>query len=81
VTPVAAAVAIAAASAGAAVLHLYQGPRAVLIIVQLSTLFGVLMYFSGHNLWAVVVCHGLYDTVAFIRYATGASRYAQPDHA
>ena len=42
----------------------------------LSALLGVLMVVSGHNLWAVILCHGLYDTVAFIRYATGRSRYA-----
>jgi membrane protease YdiL (CAAX protease family) len=75
--PVAAAAAILAAAAGAAVIHLYQGARAVVVIAQLSAMFGVLMAVSGHNLWAVMICHGLYDTIAIIRYATGKSRYAK----
>ena len=72
----AATVAVLVAAAGAAVGHLYQGRRAAVVIFQLSALLGVLMVVSGHNLWAVILCHGLYDTVAFIRYATGRSRYA-----
>jgi membrane protease YdiL (CAAX protease family) len=72
----AATVAVLVAAAGAAVGHLYQGRRAAVVILQLSTLLGVLMVVSGHNLWAVILCHGLYDTVAFVRYATGRSRYA-----
>jgi membrane protease YdiL (CAAX protease family) len=74
--PVAATVAVVAAALGATVIHLYQGPRAALIILQLSTLFGLVMVLSGGNLWAVVISHGLYDTVAFIRYANRTSRYA-----
>ena len=74
--PVAAAAAILAAAAGAAVIHLYQGARAAVVIGQLSVLFGTLMVLGGHSLWAVMICHGLYDTVAFIRYARGTSRYA-----
>jgi membrane protease YdiL (CAAX protease family) len=72
----AATVAVLVAAACAAVGHLYQGRRAAVVILQLSTLLGVLMVVSGHNLWAVILCHGLYDTVAFVRYATGRSRYA-----
>jgi len=73
---IAATVAVLVAATGAAVAHLYQGPRAALVIVQLSSLLGLLMVLSGHNLWTVIICHGLYDTVAFIRYARGTSRYA-----
>jgi membrane protease YdiL (CAAX protease family) len=72
----AATVAVVVAAAGAAAGHLYQGRRGAVVILQLSALLGVLMVVSGHNLWAVILCHGLYDTVAFIRYATGRSRYA-----
>jgi len=72
----AAAAAILAAAAGAAVIHLYQGRRAVLVIGQLSVLFGILMVLSDNNLWSVMICHGLYDTVAFIQYANGTSRYS-----
>jgi membrane protease YdiL (CAAX protease family) len=74
--PVAAACAVWLAAAGAGVIHIYQGPRAVAIIVQLSVLFGVLFVISGYSLWAVMLCHGLYDTVAFIRFANKKSRYS-----
>jgi membrane protease YdiL (CAAX protease family) len=77
--PAAAGVAISAAAAGAGVIHLYQGPRAVIIIVQLSALFGVLFVVSGYNLWAVILCHGLYDTIAFVRFAAGKSKYSRLD--
>ena len=73
---VAAIVAILVAAAGAGVLHSYQGPRAMVIIAQLSVLFGVLFVISGHNLWAVIICHGLYDTIAFIRFALRKARYS-----
>jgi uncharacterized protein len=70
-------VAICAAALAAGVVHLYQGLRAAVIIAQLSALFGVLFVISEHDLWAVVLCHGFYDTIAFIRFANGKSKYAQ----
>jgi len=39
----------------------------------------LLFVISGHNLWTVILCHGLYDTIAFIRFATGKSRYSKLD--
>ncbi len=69
-------IAILIAAAGAGLMHLYQGPRAPLIIAQISVLFGLLFVVSGYNLWPVILCHGLYDTIAFVRFATGKSRYA-----
>jgi membrane protease YdiL (CAAX protease family) len=77
--PLAAGLGIAAAAGGAAILHLYQGPRAVIIITQLSVLFGLVFVLSGHNLWAVILCHGLYDTIAFVRFAMGWSRYSKTE--
>jgi hypothetical protein len=77
--PIAAGVAICVAALGAGLIHFYQGPRAVVIITQLSVLFGILFVISGHNLWAVMLCHGLYDTVAFIRFARKKSKYSKPD--
>jgi membrane protease YdiL (CAAX protease family) len=71
------AVAIVAAAVGAGFFHAYQGARAVIIIAQLSVWFGMLFVLSGHNFWAVFLCHGLYDTVAFIRFANKKSRYSQ----
>jgi membrane protease YdiL (CAAX protease family) len=74
--PLAALVAVWVAAFGAGVIHFYQGPRAVAIIVQLSVLFGGLFVISGYNLWAVMLCHGLYDTVAFIRFGNKKSKYS-----
>ena len=76
VGPIAAGAAVLAAAIGAGIIHLYQGNRAALIIIQLSVLFGALFVFSGYNLWTVILCHGLYDTVAFIRFASGKSKYS-----
>jgi membrane protease YdiL (CAAX protease family) len=71
--------AVLAGAAGGFILHLYQGLRAALIVAQLSVLFGLLFVLGGHSLWTQVIAHGLYDTVAFIRFATGASKYSKFD--
>jgi membrane protease YdiL (CAAX protease family) len=71
--------AILLTACGSVAVHLYQGPRAAVIVGQLSVLFGLLFVLTGHNLWAVILAHGFYDTVAFIRFATGRSRYADLD--
>jgi membrane protease YdiL (CAAX protease family) len=75
---VASAAGIVVAAIGAGIAHKYQGLRAMIIITQLSVLFGVLFVATGHNLYAVILCHGFYDTVAFIRFAMGRSRYSKP---
>jgi membrane protease YdiL (CAAX protease family) len=77
--PVASGFAIFVAALVAGLLHSYQGRRAMVIVTQLSVLFGVLFVLSGYNLWAVVLCHGMYDTVAFVRYAFGKSKYSRPN--
>src|SRR5262249_61568746 len=74
--PIATGVAVSIAASGAGLIHLYQGPRGVVITTQLSFLFGVLFVVSGYNLWAVMLCHGLYDTVAFVRFANKKSKYS-----
>ncbi|MGA7630504.1 MAG: CPBP family intramembrane glutamic endopeptidase [Terriglobales bacterium] len=74
--PLATAIAVCAAAVGAGLTHLYQGLRAAIIITQLSVLFGCLFVVSGHNLWAVILCHGLYDTIAFVRFANKKSKYS-----
>jgi hypothetical protein len=74
----AAGIAACMAAAGATLIHFYQGPRSMLIIAQLSILFGVLFTVSEYNLWVVSLCHGLYDTIAFVRFATKTSRYSKP---
>jgi len=75
--PLAAGVAVVLAAAGAGLMHLYQGPRGAAIIAQISLLFGLLFVLSGYNLWAVMLCHGLYDTIAFIRFANRQSKYSK----
>jgi membrane protease YdiL (CAAX protease family) len=75
-SPIATVLAIIIAAVGAGLLHSYQGPRAVVIITQLSILFGILFVVSGYNLWTVILCHGLYDTIAFVRFANKTSKYA-----
>jgi membrane protease YdiL (CAAX protease family) len=76
ITPVAMGVAVCIAALGAGIFHCYQGSRAMTIITQLSVLFGVLFVISGYNLWTVILCHGLYDTIAFIRFAGKKSKYS-----
>jgi len=76
VDAIATSIAVCAAALGAGVMHLYQGLRAAIIITQLSVLFGVLFVVTGYNLWTMILCHGLYDTIAFIRFATKKSKYA-----
>lgn len=74
--PIATVIAVIVAAVGAGLVHAYQGPRAMVIITQLSILFGILFVVSGYNLWAVMLCHGLYDTIAFIRFAARKSNYS-----
>lgn len=75
-SPAATAIAVVVAALGAGVLHLYQGLRAAVIITLLSVLFGVLFVLSGRDLWSVILCHGFYDTVAFIHFANRQSKYS-----
>jgi membrane protease YdiL (CAAX protease family) len=76
VRPAAIAIAVITAAVAAGLIHLYQGLRAAIIVTQLSVLFGLLFVVSGHNLWAVMLCHGLYDTIAFVRFANKKSKYS-----
>jgi membrane protease YdiL (CAAX protease family) len=77
--PIAIGIAVCIAALCAGLVHFYQGPRAMVIITQLSVLFGILFVISGYNLWAVMLCHGLYDTIAFIRFANKKSKYSDLD--
>jgi uncharacterized protein len=79
VAPMATGIAVGTAAAGAGLIHSYQGLRATIIVTQLSVLFGLLFVVSGYNLWAVISCHGLYDTIAFIRFANKKSKYSKLD--
>jgi len=50
-----------------------------MIIAQLSVLFGLLYVITGYNLWAVILCHGFYNTIAFVRFANRSSKYSNLD--
>jgi hypothetical protein len=39
-------------------------------------MLGVVYLVAGQDLLAVILCHGAFDTIAFIRFARGTSRYA-----
>jgi membrane protease YdiL (CAAX protease family) len=69
-------IAVCVAALAAGVGHLYQGRRGALIIAQLSLIFGGVYVVSGHDLATVVLCHGLYDTIAFVRFAAKRSKYS-----
>lgn len=75
--PMATVIAVGAAAVGAGLIHFYQGLRAMIIVTQLSILFGLLFVVSGHNLWTVILCHGLYDTIAFVSFANRKSKYSR----
>lgn len=77
--PMAVIIAILVAALLASLFHFYQGPRAMVIIAQLSVLFGVLYVISGYDLIAVMLCHGFYDTIAFVRFARRRSKYSNLD--
>jgi membrane protease YdiL (CAAX protease family) len=51
----------------------------MVIVAQLSVLFGVLFVISEYNLWAVMICHGVYDTAAFVRFANKKFKYSNLD--
>jgi hypothetical protein len=47
---------------------LFQGKNVYVANTQHSILFGVLFYVSGRDVWAVILCHGLYDTLRFVKH-------------
>jgi len=54
-----------------ALLHAYQGPMGVLLILFPAILFGVLYIVSGFNLWLPIIAHGTADTFVFLLFFTG----------
>jgi hypothetical protein len=58
-------VVVAAAVTGAA--HRARGPQAAFVAAQFSLLYGLLYFASGRSLPAVVLCHGLFDTIEIVR--------------
>lgn len=48
------------------VAHLYQGLSGVIATALSGLIFGLLYLWSGRNLWAPIIAHGVYDTVGFV---------------
>ncbi|MDQ5844471.1 MAG: CPBP family intramembrane metalloprotease [Acidobacteriota bacterium] len=48
------------------VAHLYQGISGVITNIAAGLVYGALYLSSGRNLWAPIITHGVYDTVALL---------------
>ncbi len=48
------------------VAHLYQGISGVVANISAGLVYGALYLWSGRNLWAPIIAHGVYDTVALL---------------
>jgi len=46
--------------------HQYQGLVGALDSFVSTTIFSILYFYSGRNLWLPILAHGFYDTIAFI---------------
>ncbi len=48
------------------VAHLYQGISGVVTNIAAGLVYGALYLSSGRTLWAPIIAHGVYDTLAFL---------------
>jgi membrane protease YdiL (CAAX protease family) len=48
--------------------HAYQNPLGVAITGTLGILMGLIVLASGHNLWPVIIGHGLFDASRFVLF-------------
>lgn len=48
------------------VAHLYQGISGVVTSMLAGLVYGALYLSTGRNLWAPIIAHGVFDTVAFL---------------
>jgi len=46
--------------------HGYQGPAGIISTGEVGLLFGILYLVSKRNLWANIVCHGVFDSISLI---------------
>jgi hypothetical protein len=46
--------------------HLYQGIAGVVASTLGGLVYGALYLWTGRNLWAAIIAHGVFDTVAFV---------------
>jgi membrane protease YdiL (CAAX protease family) len=60
--PIATTTAVIAQAVIFGLLHLYQGPAGASAAAALGLAFGFVWWFSGRNLWAGIVLHGIIDS-------------------
>jgi CAAX protease family protein len=46
--------------------HGYQGVAGIISTAEVGLLLGLLYLFSKRNLWANIVCHGVFDSISLI---------------
>ncbi|MEO7191924.1 MAG: CPBP family intramembrane glutamic endopeptidase [Vicinamibacterales bacterium] len=63
-TPIGRAIAIAASSALFGLAHGYQGLAGMIATGTIGSILALLYFASRRNLWAVIVCHAIVDTIA-----------------
>lgn len=49
-------------------LHLYQGPLGIVSTGIVGFIFGIFFVFMGRNLWALILVHGIIDTLSMIQF-------------
>jgi membrane protease YdiL (CAAX protease family) len=52
-------------------LHLYQGPAGALTAGGIGLALGFVWWFSGRNLWAGIVIHGIIDSMSMTAFYLG----------
>jgi hypothetical protein len=72
-----AAAALACALASGAIQRDQDG-RTIIVTIQRALMLGLLFVLSGYNLWAVILCRGVYDVIALIGLARGSAQYSGP---
>jgi uncharacterized protein len=55
------------------VIHVYQGPLALLSIVPMGAAFTI-YYLRTHRLWPIIIAHAFQDLIAFAGLFAGISR-------
>jgi membrane protease YdiL (CAAX protease family) len=60
--PIGTTIAVIAQAVIFGLLHLYQGPAGASVAVALGLALGFVWWFSGRNLWAGIVVHGIIDS-------------------
>lgn len=49
-------------------LHLYQGPLGIILTGIVGFVFGIFFALQGRNLWALIIVHGLINTLSVLQF-------------